>query len=517
MNLETSHYVVTAHPPGGVLHTVKCNFLSADSEDIVIAKSRSLEVRQLHKPSSNTNDSTTTTDGGDDDYDDGEGNDNTAATTTIAMDSTSPFPIVLQAPINGRITSVNALHIDSHPTALLFITTSEQQYAVIGYNPQLAPHYIQAYAGGNLKDEWNQLGSIADCGPIVVVDPHSRCIALHWYDGLVTIFPILGGTGRQGRMNLLGPVFHARLEERTVLAMTILQHNDPVETPPHLCLLHQDSRGAQHIVTHIIDLRNSQVLSVNQMSLQQQQQQQQRDEQKQKQAGTTETTKKRPRPRNHKQDHWKETRKKKKKEKREAPEWAQRRWEDVVAEMKRREELEKQYIRSKSDQRMERRIKGMIWRAMKICRSLDERAGCPPTFVNGLWAPLYEQETFQLYKTSMPSGWEYYWDSTTGDERPAKRIYRHMEKRQEQEEHPNPQIEQMFEKARKALATNKYSFYDEPRKFLDEIIEYLRDDHEYRDMDDDLLELQQEERYRDTINASGNNSSSQQQEREYDF
>ncbi len=32
MNREVSHYVVTAHPPGGVLHTVKCNFLAADSE-----------------------------------------------------------------------------------------------------------------------------------------------------------------------------------------------------------------------------------------------------------------------------------------------------------------------------------------------------------------------------------------------------------------------------------------------------------------------------------------------------
>lgn len=32
MNREVSHYVVTAHPPGGVLHTVKCNFLAEDSE-----------------------------------------------------------------------------------------------------------------------------------------------------------------------------------------------------------------------------------------------------------------------------------------------------------------------------------------------------------------------------------------------------------------------------------------------------------------------------------------------------
>ena len=32
MSREASHYVVTAHPPNGVLHTVKCNFLAADSE-----------------------------------------------------------------------------------------------------------------------------------------------------------------------------------------------------------------------------------------------------------------------------------------------------------------------------------------------------------------------------------------------------------------------------------------------------------------------------------------------------
>jgi hypothetical protein len=32
MSREVSHYVVTAHPPGGVLHTVKCNFLAEDSE-----------------------------------------------------------------------------------------------------------------------------------------------------------------------------------------------------------------------------------------------------------------------------------------------------------------------------------------------------------------------------------------------------------------------------------------------------------------------------------------------------
>ena len=216
-------------------------------------------------------------------------------------------------------------------------------------------------------------------------------------------------------------------------------------------------------------------------------------------------TKKRPRPK----EHWKEARKKKRQAQQHQTPWAQRKWEDVVKELKRREQLEQQFIRSKSDQRMERRIQGMIWRAMKICRSLDERAGAPPTFVNGLWAPLYEQEVSQLYgKSSLPSGWEQYWDNSA---ELGRRIYRNVETREEQEAHPKPSVEQMFEKARKALASNKFSFHTQPRLFLGEIVEYLREDHEYHDMDDDLLELEQEEKAREAEANAGQSSN------EYDF
>jgi DNA damage-binding protein 1 len=173
------------------------------------------------------------------------------------LSTRSPFPIVLSAPINGRITSLEAFQLDSKPTSLLFLTTDQHQYAVIGYNPSMQPHYIQTYASGSLKDEWNMLGTLAECGPLVTVDPHSRCIVLHLYDGLISVFPIMNGRST----NMIGPVFHARLEERTLLSMTILHHTDPLNTYPHLCLLHQDSRGAQHITTHVLDLRKSQLIS----------------------------------------------------------------------------------------------------------------------------------------------------------------------------------------------------------------------------------------------------------------
>jgi DNA damage-binding protein 1 len=179
-------------------------------------------------------------------------------------ETSSPFPVVLSVPINGRITSLTALPLPSHMTSLLFLTTDQYQYAVIGYNPAMA-HCIQTYDSGSLKDEWNVLGSISDCGPLVAMDPHGRCIAMHLYDGLVTVFPI-NNNDQSPSASVLGPVFHARLEERTILQLTMLHHLDASLTPPHLCLLHQDSRGAQHISTHIIDLRKSQLWSMTSLA-----------------------------------------------------------------------------------------------------------------------------------------------------------------------------------------------------------------------------------------------------------
>lgn len=201
----------------------------------MVGKSRRLEVRQLKI-----------------EEDDEEAN------------MSSPFPVVLSIPINGRITCLAALPLASHPTSLLFLTTDQHQYAVIGYNAN-SPNYVETFSSGNLKDEWNVMGDLADTGPLVAVDPHNRCIAMHLYDGLMTIFPILPASSG-AKKSVLGPVFHARLEEKLVLQIAMLHHLDASITPPHLCLLHQDARGAQHISTHVVDLPKSQLWSMTSMA-----------------------------------------------------------------------------------------------------------------------------------------------------------------------------------------------------------------------------------------------------------
>ena len=186
-----------------------------------------------------------------------------------------------------------------------------------------------------------------------------------------------------------------------------------------------------------------------------------------------------------------------------------KRWEDVVADLKRREELEKSFLKSKSDQYLEKKIMRLVWKGMKVCRTLDERAGCPPTFVNGLWAPLYEQEAIRS-KPRLPDGWEKVYHRRGEALDQFVIMYRNIQTGTEMEAHPDPVVDEMVQKAKKAEVTNKFRFTDEPRLFLGEIIEYLHDDHDYFDMDDDMQELEEEERARD--NPTNNNK-----QEEYDF
>lgn len=223
MSSEVSHYVVTAHPPGGVLLTVTCNFLSSSTTDVIVAKSRRLEVRQA------------------------------------SQDPSSPFPIVLTLPINGRITSMVSFKLPRAPTDYLFITTDRYRYAVITFSPENTPYPCRTHASGSLKG----VGREAAVGPLVSVDPHGRCLVLHLYDGFITVIPIYvdyvqpTGSKPYPGHRLLGEPYQLRLEERAILDLAFL-HTSP-EKQPHLCLLHQDARSAQHIITYTMDIKKKQL------------------------------------------------------------------------------------------------------------------------------------------------------------------------------------------------------------------------------------------------------------------
>ena len=203
-------------------------------QDVIIAKSRRLEIRQA------------------------------------SNDANAPFPLLFQVPVNGRVTSLLPLKIPQSQTSYLFMTTDRFRYAVVGFDSTRQPYPIATHASGSFKYlDQGVLGREAECAPLVSLDPHSRCIALHLYDGLVTILPInLGFTPLKVALKgaapltfqsqLLGDAYHARIEERTLLDIAFLYA--PSESPPQLCLLHQDSRGLQHLISHAVDLSKKQLI-----------------------------------------------------------------------------------------------------------------------------------------------------------------------------------------------------------------------------------------------------------------
>jgi DNA damage-binding protein 1 len=249
MSSEVSHYVVTAHPPGGVLCVAKGNFLETSQEEqICIAKSRRLELRIPNN------------------------------------EEDAPFPIVLSVPINGRIICMLPIPwrnpLTNKPLSLLFILTVNFQYAVLrlgrgnnnsnnSNNNSNSPYPVQTLASGHIRP--SLLGKPADGAPLVTLDPLHRCLALHLYDGFLTLIPIHanytlpgyaanstkgGGTTSTTLSSLLADPYHIRIEELNVLDLVFLEST----TLSHqLAILQQDARGMQHVNVYMVDLQARQL------------------------------------------------------------------------------------------------------------------------------------------------------------------------------------------------------------------------------------------------------------------
>ena len=255
--LERVLCVLLWQPDNFLKHT-----LEQLEQDLLIAKSRRLEIRQ---PSSGSQE-------------------------------TSALPLVLSVPINGRLTCMTPLRIPNSNTSYLFLMTDKLKYSVVSYHPpqqqQARPQQqqqqqqqqasssgsqaypLQTHASGTFRSlqeqdagDYSLLGNEAECAPLISVEPFGRFIALHLFDGLITFIPIHLGysfsssttpvkgvnptTTLPRRRPLLGEPYHLRIEERRVLSIAFLQ--TPSDKKPQLALLHQDARGLQHVMVHGLD------------------------------------------------------------------------------------------------------------------------------------------------------------------------------------------------------------------------------------------------------------------------
>ena len=117
------------------------------------------------------------------------------------------------------------------------LLTNKLDCMVLFWNP--ASGAIETRAGGNVKE---RVGRLSDDAFLTAVDPGSRALALHLYDGFVKIAPI----GEHGELR---EAFSQRIEEMNIVDMRFLYGCER----PTLAVLYADSRenrDTRHLKTY---------------------------------------------------------------------------------------------------------------------------------------------------------------------------------------------------------------------------------------------------------------------------
>jgi DNA damage-binding protein 1 len=323
MSTEMAHYVVTAHPPGAVQCVAKGNFLhnncnstsnsSGDAQQVVaIAKSRKLEFRActdgetpfplllsltIHGRITNMIPLPLRT-----------------ATSTATTSSTNPALLFVMT----QDFQYAVLGSPADPSIATTARTTTP--TIMTSTPSTSGVNIQTIDSGKIRP--TLLGhKPMEGAPIITLstDGHQlqnrSCLAMHLYDGFLTFLPIhtqnyyvqrrnnnakmgessqgdqqvpgptgksenstttatttvannkssTGGSSRSTlALPLLGEPFHLRVEEHNILDLAFLHANPATtatQTQPQqqLAILHQDSRGLQHVVVYSLDIKTRQL------------------------------------------------------------------------------------------------------------------------------------------------------------------------------------------------------------------------------------------------------------------
>ncbi|TPX39150.1 hypothetical protein SeLEV6574_g07407 [Synchytrium endobioticum] len=228
MSTSANHfYVVSAHKASAVSIAVKGNFTGPSDLNLILAKGCHFEINR------------------------------------VAEDGLRKL---LDVPIYGRIAVMELYRPSGRKTDLLFITTERYRFCVVSWDSDSSEIITEAM--GDLID---RTGRQADNGCIASVDPRARLMAVHAYQGVLRVIPMLHPGNARGwnsttraaepsgqsvkgkaairdrKMGELGDAFNLRLDELQVYAMTFLDTDE--RDRPLLAVLCQDTKENRHVKT----------------------------------------------------------------------------------------------------------------------------------------------------------------------------------------------------------------------------------------------------------------------------
>ncbi|CAI5964736.1 unnamed protein product, partial [Closterium sp. NIES-64] len=165
------NYVVTAHKPTAVTHSLVGSFTGTHDMNLIVGKSTRMEIYLL---------------------------------------TPQGLQPLVDVPLYGRIATMELFRPPGELKDLLFICTERYKFCVLEYDA-LSRELITR-ANGDVSD---RIGRPTDNGQIGIVDPDYRIIGLHLYDGLFKVIPI----DAKGHLK---EAFNIRLEELQVIDIKFL-------------------------------------------------------------------------------------------------------------------------------------------------------------------------------------------------------------------------------------------------------------------------------------------------------
>lgn len=199
------NYVVTAHKPTAVTHSICGNFTSPTDLNLIIAKCTRIEIHTL------------TADG---------------------------LQGVVDVPVYGRIATLELFRPRGEKKSLLFLSTERYKFCVLEYDTESGE--LVTRANGDIR---GSTGRTADCGQLGLIDTDCRAIGLHLYDGLLKIIPLDGSSLREA--------FDVRLEELNVIDLKFLSSCEQLL----LAVLHEDTKRQRHLKTYEVSLRDKDLVA----------------------------------------------------------------------------------------------------------------------------------------------------------------------------------------------------------------------------------------------------------------
>ncbi|GLE04253.1 hypothetical protein PINS_up013164 [Pythium insidiosum] len=199
------HYVATAQKPTSVTHALTAAFTGPNDRNLLLAKSTRFEVH------------------------------------AVTPDGLVPLHDVA---LYGRIIVFETFRAPNEPTDWIFIVTQRFQFCVLAYDS--ATRQIVTKAHGHVRDAIGRCSDLVTSGNI---DPEGRLIGMNLYEGYFKVIPI-----DQTKMNggaSLKEAFNIRLDELRVIDIKFLHGY----TKPTICVLYEDCKGARHVKTYVILLK----------------------------------------------------------------------------------------------------------------------------------------------------------------------------------------------------------------------------------------------------------------------